>query len=171
MKKWNNIYDKYFYSIRRKYTNSALKPATVDRRLGKVIDNLPEIDQHYLYMLQSFGRVSRIAIMNDVTLRIATRRTNIAISHLVTPKNVKEVIGCNIFKHDGLALGCYGNILSTRTINAMKRQGIKTVEDLREWLSFGVIYLYRIPGVGKYGVIEILQLLTKLGAIEIKNKN
>lgn len=164
---WTKLYKRYFRPIRLRYTKKELKAETIEKRMQQVIDRLPEIDRHYLYLSGMYTDAYRIAIMNDVTHTIAVRRTNIALCHLITPKNVQEIIGCTLFKHEGENLEMYFTILSRRTINALKRQEIETVDDLRAWLSHGIIFLYRVPGVGKWGVLEILTLLTKLGSIKV----
>lgn len=164
---WTRLYERYFEGIRKRYTKKPLMETTIIKRMKKVIKSLPEIDQHYLYLYGTYGDLHHVATMNDVAYTVATRRVHIALCHLITPRNVQEITGCTLFKHSGKSLKMYSTVLSGRTINALKRQDIETIDDLRAWLSQGIIFLYRVPGVGKWGVLEILTLLTKLGSIKV----
>lgn len=164
---WTRLYERYFEGIRKRYTKKPLMEKTIIKRMNKVVKCLPEIDRHYLFLYGTYHDLHRVAIMNDVDYAIAKRRVYIALCHLITPRNVQEITGCTLFKHSGKSLKTYSSVLSGRTINALKRQDIETIDDLRAWLSQGIIFLYRVPGVGKWGVLEILTLLTKLGSIKV----
>lgn len=152
------LYDIYFKRIRSKYTKRALSEKTIVKRMHDLLESMNEVDRHYLSLLGMYQSTYRVASMAEVSYKKAAHRISVAVEHMMTPRNVVKVIGINIFDNKGESLGASLQ-LSTRTIRALSRSGIKTYLDLWKWIDIGLVNIYRVPGVGKWGVIEILHLM------------
>lgn len=151
------IYNRFFRDIRALFTKRVISITQAEKRVNKVIENMSESDEHILELLSLYNTSARIAEAEGFTTKQAARKTQAAIRRLVTPINVESVTGLTLFKHNGVQLSKF-KYFSKRTLNALNRQNIWTVEDLTLWLSLGGKYLFRIPGVGQAGVIEILNM-------------
>ena len=161
------LYDNYFSPVRKQYTNRKLSDKTVRSRLDKLIGTMSIQDRHYLDLYDMYHSAHRVAVMTETTQKKAAQRINLAINHLITPANIEYVIMVDLFEHEGEKLSIFDN-LSTRTLNALKKQDILTDCDLSKWLSFNLTYLYNIPGIGKWGQLEILRYLESTGQLKIK---
>ena len=161
------LYDNYFSPVRKQYTNRKLSDKTVRSRLDKLIGTMSIQDRHYLELYDMYHSAHRVAVMTETTQKKAAQRINLAINHLITPANIEYVIMVDLFEHEGEKLSIFDN-LSTRTLNALKKQDILTDCDLSKWLSFNLTYLYNIPGIGKWGQLEILRYLESTGQLKIK---
>ena len=161
------LYDNYFSPVRKQYTNRKLSDKTVRSRLDKLISTMSIQDRHYLELYDMYHSAHRVAIMAETTQKKAAYRINVSLNHLITPTNIKSIIGIELFNHKGTKLSILDN-LSTRVLNALKKQGILTDCDLSKWLSFNLTYLYNIPGIGKWGQLEILRYLESTGQLKIK---
>lgn len=156
MYQYKNIYNFYFIEYRRGM-RGALSEKTIEKRIRTVMEKLNERDRHILMLVAIYNSNSLIAKVEEIDVKTVGRRVDIAVSHLVTPANVEYVTGRKLFAHTGKSLSLFP--LSTRTLNALrKKSDITTIDDLKKWLSYGYRQIYRLPGVGKWGILEILSL-------------
>jgi len=66
-----------------------------------------------------------------------------------------------MFKHTGKPLTSYN--FSTRTLNALrKKSNITTDDDLKAWLKYGDLNLFRLPGCGIVAIRQIIDIMYKL---------
>lgn len=167
MAKYGYMYQQYISHVRKAYGKRALSDKVVTQRMRKVIDNMSIDDRYYLELLDMYRTTHRVAMIAEITHKKATHKTSVALNHLINPKNIIYITGVDLFKHDGLSLGAIQHF-STRTVNALRRQDILTDEDLLTWLRLGLVYLYNIPGVGKWSQLEILKFLSGTGKLKLK---
>lgn len=167
MLKYKYLYQRCISHVRRAYGKKELSEKVVSRRMDKVIDGMSIEDRYYLELFETYHTMQRVAMIAEVTVRKATHRVNVAMNHLINPKNISDITGVVLFKHTGVNLGAINNF-SQRTVNALKRQDILTDDDLCKWLQLGLVYLYNIPGVGKWGQLEILKYLESAGKLKLK---
>lgn len=158
MLRYTYIYKLYFSKVREKYNKRELKETTIHKRMSKIIDSMSIQDRYYIQLLDTYHMSTKVAAMADVTTRKASSNIEIALNKLISPKNVVYVTGLDLFTHTGDRVST-ANILTTRTINALKKSGIETLNDLRSWLKIDILNIYHIPGVGKAGQAQILKYL------------
>lgn len=157
MYQYRKIYEAYFARYRAKGSKQ-LKPATIDSRIRKIIEDMNERDRHILMLLGTYRYVDHIAKIEEKSVKKISQQIDIALNHLITPANVMDVCGTSFFKHHGKSLSTYN--LSKRTLNALnKKSSIYTDGDLRKWLSYGSYQLFRLPGIGKAGIAELMPLM------------
>lgn len=161
------LYDNYFSPVRKQYTKRKLSDRTVHNRMTKLINTMSMQDRHYLELYDKYHSAHRVAVMTETTQKKAAHRINLALNHLITPTHIEYATMVELFDHEGTKLSIFDN-LSTRTLNALRRQDILTDKDLSKWLSFNLTYLYNIPGVGKWSQLEILKYLEQTGQLKIK---
>lgn len=169
MLSYKYLYDNYFSKVRKEYTKRKLSDRTVHSRMTKLINTMSMQDRHYLELFDKYHTAHRVAVMTETTQKKAASRINLAINHLITPNNIEYVTMVELFDHTGTRLSVFDN-LSTRTLNALNKQNILTDNDLAKWLSFNLTYLYNIPGIGKWGQMEILKYLEYTEQLNILNK-
>jgi hypothetical protein len=121
---------------------------------------MSERDRHFLTQYSTYHRADVVARVEEyngskITTKKAQSVISIALNHLMTPNNVATITGVSMFVHSGKYLTNSPHF-STRTLKALKKQNILTTSDLETWVGLGAPFLFRIPGVGKAGVIEIL---------------
>ena len=160
MYQYNIIYEVCFKKY-RKGMRGALSYKTINNRVRKVLEDLGERDRHLLILLATYRSVSRIARMEDMSVKKLNSKLNIALNHLVTPANVTYITGNKMFKHTGKPLTSYN--FSTRTLNALrKKSNITTDDDLKAWLKYGDSNLFRLPGCGIVAIRQIIDIMYKL---------
>lgn len=160
MYQYRRIYETYYARYRRGIKGK-LSDKTIESRIRSVIEGLNERDRHMILLLASYGTVSRVALVEEKDIKKVTQQCEVALNHLITPANVEKVTGRKLFKHEGVSLGAYN--LSNRTLNALKRKSnILTDGDLKQWLKHGSYQLFRLPGIGKGGLSELIPLMYKL---------
>lgn len=160
MYQYSKIYDAYFARYRRGIKGKLAKK-TIESRIRKVVEKLDERDRHMIMLLSMYGTHRRVSLVEDKPIKKVIQQCDTALNHLITPTNVELVTGRNMFKHEGLSLGAYN--LSTRTLNALRKKShIETDGDLKQWLKYGSYQLFRLPGIGKGGLSELIPLMYKL---------
>lgn len=160
MQQYNLLYEKYFKKY-RKGMRGELSQKTIQNRIRKTLERLGERDRHLLVLLATYNSVSKIAWMEDMSVKKLKSKLDIAINHLLTPANVTYISGNKMFKHTGNPLT--SNQFDTRTLNALrKKSNITTDDDLKAWLSYGEYNIFRLPGCGKATVNQIVNAMYKL---------
>ena len=160
MYQYNIIYEVCFKKY-RKGMRGTLSYKKINNRVRKVLEDLGERDRHLLVLLATYGSVSRIARMEDMSVKKLNSKLKIALNHLVTPANVTYITGNKMFKHTGKPLTSYN--FSTRTLNALRnKSNITTDDDLKAWLKYGDLNLFRLPGCGIAAIRQIIDVMYKL---------
>lgn len=152
------LYNMYFLPLRKQLrTRRDLNEDEIIERVKTVLDErLNETDRYFLRMYAIYKSYDRLSKMTEVDPRRVRRKYNLAVKHLVTPSNANLILFNNrLFKHTGESL-TLSNCFTTRTINALKAEGIVTGDDLMVWFRMSSTNLFRIPNVGQTGIIEIL---------------
>lgn len=152
------LYNMYFLPLRKQLrTRRDLNDDEITERVKTVLDErLNETDRYFLRMYAIYKSYDRLSKATEVDPRRVRRKYNLAVKHLVTPANANLIMFNNrLFKHTGDSLAL-SNCFTTRTINALKAEGIVTSDDLTVWFRMSSTNLFRIPNVGQSGIIEIL---------------
>lgn len=159
IKSYMFLYDKYISKFYKRL-GITLTKEEIAAAMEEVMDSLSEQDKHILVQYGIYKYVDKVAKMEERTVKWTSRKLDLALDHLLTPANICLGNPDRMFKHAGTSLTMSG--LPMRTINALCKMNITTFGDLKFWLSFGPYQLYRIPGVGKAGLVWIVAEMYKL---------
>lgn len=160
MSQYTKIYTQYFMRYRRGIKGE-LSSKTIDKRVSEVMESLAERDRHMIMLAAIYGSNRRIARAENMEIAVVSSRMSVALNHLITPANVETVTGRKLFTHTGRELKAFA--LSSRTLNALRRKSdITTIDDLKKWLKHGPYQMFRLPGIGKAGLAELIPLVYTL---------
>ena len=150
-------YDWLYGTVRKKFRKSKLTAATKKKRLDAAFEFLNEQECYIFKQVALYGFVTdRAARMNSMDKRYVDRVFRRAVRKLRQPKCLLTATGINLFNHEGVEIS--KNILGTRVWTILKRQGIKTINDLQLWASTSASALFNIPGIGIQTIPKLIAL-------------